>query len=730
MENSFKHTVDLIKNVEYDKEYVKVVDSKGNFLYYDGNEYNCRSINLCKDCYTSEAFVEDTEEINKIADIIVSKFEDIFLERGIKATKDQLYFARETAKVVLGKSLEDVIAAIPAPCGFGKSTIKLLIVKYYISLYEDNKSNDGIIIVGDRLEDLRELQRDLKALSKYTYLLQAWNEEVCLAKYTKQEIGMCLNCDEYRCPIKQQRDEVMKHPIILMTNARLREMGESIEIYESWYKHIKSDDVKEMEKHPRKLLMIDEKTEIIDSIKVDKKLLNEIDTYISKVEFSDDELINKTELQEYWNDILNIWHEEVKDLRDYKRRVYVGRYNGKNFCEDNSDFMKLFNKYCKKYLRELDQIHKVFTKGGLFVREGSEEFICTIGKKELKESLCKSFKTVIFDGSSLYDPQYLALENNLRYLYIPNSRTYENLKIDYKMMHKITRTEFNNKRYLKKACSEFLRLMDKELKGKIYPITYKSVSNIGEYCGGNLRSNIMKLDSRHIFHFGGTKGSNAMSEAVNMIQLGWDTMPDYEYVIQYLCCCCDFDFILDKCRCNNHMIETLSNALLFTSRDSKDEIIEPSQNARYCFGIDAINIFKWLDIVSKFFQEVHRTKLRQYDCKDKVNVVLFKTAPVIIDMIEALFPGCKVIKNRDVISCFSEAKTMDRKAIEGKEKTNPQILLEYLGGLEDGRVVKMKDIILESGLTRDQIKGSKKSNLDIKSWFKNHKAEKNGQYVV
>ena len=73
---------------------------------------------------------------------------------------------------------------------------------------------------------------------------------------------------------------------------------------------------------------------------------------------------------------------------------------------------------------------------------------------------------------------------------------------------------------------------------------------------------------------------------------------------------------------------------------------------------------------------------------------------------------------------------MDRKAIEGKEKTNPQILLEYLGGLEDGRVVKMKDIILESGLTRDQIKGSKKSNLDIKSWFKNHKAEKNGQYVV
>ena len=25
---------------------------------------------------------------------------------------------------------------------------------------------------------------------------------------------------------------------------------------------------------------------------------------------------------------------------------------------------------------------------------------------------------------------------------------------------------------------------------------------------------------------------------------------------------------------------------------------------------------------------------------------------------------------------------------------------------------------------------SKESNLDIKSWFKNHKAEKNGQYVV
>lgn len=715
--------VDLIKNVEYNKQYINIVDSKGQYIGKDYNEWNCSILNLSKVCNTSEDFIEDTEEINKIADIMVSKFEDIFLERGIKATEDQLYFARETAKVVLGKSIDDVLAVIPAPCGFGKSTIKLLIVKYYISLYESNKSNEGIIIVGDRLKDLKDLQDDLKALSKYTILLQSWNVDSCLAGEKSQEVGMCMKCDEYNCPIKKQQIECKKYPIVLMTNARVREMGDSIDVFKKWDKEI-TEDEEVIETNNRTLLMIDEKPEILDVVKVNDKLMNEIGTYISQVNYHDN-IDDKTELQSYWNDILNVLHEEFAELRQYgKRRIYVGNYNGKYFCQSNKDFMILFNKYCSKYLKELSSIHKVFTVGGFYVREGKEEFICTIGHKDLRKMLGSKYKTIIFDGSSLYDPQYLALydeeqESDLRYLYIPNARTYENLFIEVMVNHKITKTEFNNKSYLKKACSEFLRKLDKELKGKIYPITYKEVSRLGNYCGDNYRSKIMKMDNGSIFHFGGTKGSNAMSEAVNMVQFGWEVMPDYEYVIQYLSCCVKFDNVLEMCRADYKLLESISNDLMVIKREGG-----------YGFGVDGINRFKWLDIITKFFQEIHRTKLRQYDCEDNIKVILFKTEGVIIDMIKALFPGGTVRTNKEIIDCFTEAKTMDRKAVNGKEKTNPQLLLEYLNSLEGGIVVKAKDIIEGSGLTRKQFDRAKETNIDVRTWFDSHKGEKTGQYII
>lgn len=70
---------------------------------------------------------------------------------------------------------------------------------------------------------------------------------------------------------------------------------------------------------------------------------------------------------------------------------------------------------------------------------------------------------------------------------------------------------------------------------------------MGDYLEDSLRNNIVKMNDGSCFYFGNTKGSNAMSKCNRMIQVGWDTMPDYEYAIQFLCSSNLWDRLLDLC---------------------------------------------------------------------------------------------------------------------------------------------------------------------------------------
>ena len=89
----------------------------------------------------------------------------------------------------------------------------------------------------------------------------------------------------------------------------------------------------------------------------------------------------------------------------------------------------------------------------------------------------------------------------------------------------------------------------------------------------------------------------------------------------------------------------------------------------------------------------------------------------------------QVSKIEDDSTVVSIVKTLKRKAPEGKKETNAQRLIKSLLSLEAGRVVKMKDIIEESGLSRDKIKECKKYSA-CKIWFEQHKGNKKGEYIA
>lgn len=700
-----------LADIEYNKKFEEINDNTVN-----GDNYISSTLKFRKDTYTSDEIVTKIEKYDELIKRVVDNFIKTFHDRGLEPTEEQIYFAKETTEVIFGKLKDkNIISVVNASPGFGKSTIKIEILKVLIENYKSDSSNftNGVILVGDRLEDLRDIVTTLNdcGLGGYAYMLESWNRDICLDNKIVMSAGkMCSKCDYlYKCKIGQQQREQNKYPILLMTNARLKECADSIQRY------------KKYDNGERTLLLVDERPELLDTLKVNKSVLNEIDTYISNLEYKD--LEDKTRLLNQWKDITDTIEKQMSLLRIKYKRFILKNSNNIGICKENDEFMKLWNKYVKsEYKRELNHIHKILTEGGFYVCEGSKEFISSIGIRDLTADYSNDFKTIIFDGSALYDPLYLGLYNQgkIKYLYIKNSRTYENLNIEAIMKHKVTKTEFKNKKYLIKALCNFVSNKAKQGFGYEYVITYKETSKrIGELLGGSLKSKVLKEDDGGVFYFGNTKGSNSMSKCNRMFQLGWNTLPDYEYVIQFLSCSGIWEKILKNCT-DKEMSERYSDLFMIKDRSSSGKY--KSINKEYRFGLEALDQFKYLHIASEFYQEVHRTQLRIYDCDENVDVILFRNLKVIFELIKGLFPKCNLIYNTEEIYEFVRAKNDSR---ENKVKGYDEFFNWYNSW--DGSLIKAKEIKSICNINNEQYKTLCK-NSSIRSVLNNLIVPKKGYY--
>ncbi|UFH66437.1 hypothetical protein KQH81_07920 [Clostridium cadaveris] len=633
-------------DIDYNTKFIVKEDVLKN-KYLDGDNFINDNLIVKKEVYSADELInQGTSNID--INIVVDNFIKTFKKRNIEATEEQIHFAKETASIIFNELKENIITIIPAPPGFGKSTIKTEILKAMIYQYENNINSNGVIITADRLEDLKEIQKELG--KKYTYLLEGWNEEICTFS-KKLEIGMCKKCTN-QCKVKKQTYEQSEYPILLVTNARLKDCGESINRY------------KEYKDGKRNLLLIDERPAILDTTKIDRKLLNDIDSYISNLKYED--LTDKTMLLKYWREITDLILNNMSSLRGKYKRFIISNNSNIGVCKDNYNFMKLWNKHVKyEYKRELDHIHDILTQGGLYVCEKNTEFIARIGNKNLQQQYCNDFKTIIFDGSSLIDPQYISLirTGQAKYLDIENTRTYENLNLFIFTAHKLTKTEFTNKKYLIKAVAKFI---NNRLKEGLY-INYvvcpqEQALQLSNLLNDTLKKTVVKNDDGRCFYFGATKGSNKMSKCTRMFQVGWDTMPDYEYAIQFLCTCIDWNLWLKSCL-------DLNKAIYFSEKlEVKDRsLLECSSgtyksfNNDYSFGITSLNNFKMQDIVAKFYQEIHRTRLREYSYDGEIKVILFQNKYIIYQMIQQMFPKCNLSYRKDKLKEFKRKKSDNRK---------------------------------------------------------------------
>ena len=193
--------VNLIKDLDYNYKY-KIIENtnENNKTILDRDNSLNSIIKLTKTVHKANEIVTITSELELIATDITNNFINTFESRG-GLTTEQINFANETSKIIFGELIENIITVIPALCGFGKSSITSEILQKIISLHINKESTDGIIIVTDRLESLRNTVEYLKQvnLDGYTYILEGWNKEICINKKIKQSDAKVCTPNNCKC---------------------------------------------------------------------------------------------------------------------------------------------------------------------------------------------------------------------------------------------------------------------------------------------------------------------------------------------------------------------------------------------------------------------------------------------------------------------------------------------------------------------------------------------------
>lgn len=215
---------------------------------------------------------------------IILRIEETMANRGIQVDEQ----TRQVYKGILGKFLSDknAITVGPLEPGGGKSTLMEIFLMYML---ENDISNAGCVVVVERIETAQKLAEQLGIYRTYmevsdvpfwgpnksAYVMEsAFTYKRCKKKLISYEYGICRGCSErMTCPIPKKHHEQMKHPIVVITHARLKMESQNLGNYSKW----RNIDGKE---YKRNLIIIDEKPPLIE---VSSLKLKDYDRFLYEV---------------------------------------------------------------------------------------------------------------------------------------------------------------------------------------------------------------------------------------------------------------------------------------------------------------------------------------------------------------------------------------------------------------------------------------------------------------
>lgn len=662
--------------------------------------------------FESTKYIDEEKAIDLISDIDAGNdfatqcteiFKRIQERREAKYTENHLEFVYDTALLVAGKHIDNRVKIIPARAGFGKSTAIYSIISAVIRRIKEGTWKDGIIIVTDKLSDLKKFHEDIfnnfgyyieseEEKITYSYVLQAWNSEICQNSFVQKKsyneaVRECnKECPYYdRCEINLQYFKQNKSPILLMSNIKFAKYKNQIE-------RVKSFVDKDGNKMLRTIVLIDEKPEIIAPIKIDENFMSSLKAAATNARVDENNLEQCSQKSLIIRSVIDIEQKIASIHNEYldKPTVYpvAGDPNKQLFSEE---FLVYWEQLLKN--KESDKLmalqRLLVTEGGLLHRTSNITYFNLLNRNDFR---IDNMKTIIFDATAAIDPDYNDTESFV-YISVDDYRNFNNVKIyNYKDIN-LSRAAFksNKKNRKNKALAQWFNKSFKQGVGDIFVVTYQKQAEI---LTGLIKNSRVKYDvsTKTIAYFNNTKGKNNWRDCYTMVQFGWNNKDSNDYLARAYS------------RSINDYLQAWS--LLREKPGIADELADNFKNKFGVFDNSVIaETYRHCHVAAEFEQEIFRTAMRKYGDNKPISIYVFNMNDTVRSLIWHRLNG--TVKVEYIDGEFEEWIKEKSKIYNAGNETNQSKFLDWYRDWNEPEV-SVTEIKKTLGISNTQWKDLKK----------------------
>lgn len=233
--------------------------------------------------------------------------------------------------------------------------------------------------------------------------------------------------------------------------------------------------------------------------------------------------------------------------------------------------------------------------------------------------------------------------------------------------------------------------------------------------------------AKQIAHFGAIRGRNDYNQRNNLIQIGLNRFPPAIYLLLHRMMKGNleyYDAFFDKP--TEEYIAELNR--LIKGNVLKADADDIRRTAK------EIHKVMEMSLLCDIEQNLFRSSLRNYTSKEPVSYTLVFDVHAhneLVNEIRKRFEslGARInILGKPLALKLKQAK--NRKAPQGKGKTNAQKIIDYIDGLQNDTIFKIKDLLQATGLKRPKFESTIQRNKSISEMLKKMQTDIKGYYKI
>ena len=590
---------------------------------------------------------------------------DNFTHTIPETTQEQLDFANDITTALINDKDSTKINVVSAPCGFGKSVLirSYLKANIFHNSFGGKYKGDGFVIVTDMLDRFLDYENDT-GLEGYYYQM----------RHDKNE------------NFQRQVIEQQEYPILLMTTQKYFMLNNSERSFIFKWNYGR-----------RNTIIFDEKPLFYTINEIDKKFINDIDNEIDKILETDDKRFLNDEIK-YLRDYLE--NEKGRLSNNSTENVYC-YWKGirENIGTDDKRFIELTDKYLSQESKnKIKVIKDVLENGAVFVNKKTKSatdsrkifFTVTDNKPEFYLDKDKA-KIWVFDATADVDVEYQ--KDYINMIKIKYSKKFKvNIKNIDISTSKNNMRETNNIQILNKYLTKDF---DKE---NALVVSYKE------------HINKLGYKFKHRDYFGGMKGTNKYRECTQMAHIGLNRFSDIGYLQIYLALYPEvYQHVQDK---------------LDGSKSILNKLLEMEYGN---FTNKRMYRLMYSKLLVDVEQNIFRTKLRNYNNKDRVYIYLFYNSNTYAELNNSLAKRLSINEiTSDVPPEILKHKILSR---DNEKPSVAQRIVSWFSENEGYGEIKTGDLLKQIGITNNQLCSARRDNISLKNLMDSKKT-KRGIYKV